>query len=161
MATKLDVTPASDRELVLRRLVDAPREKIWRCWTEPELMKKWFCPRPWTTPVVEMDVRPGGSHRMVMKGPNPGEEHDLRGVFLEVVPLERLTFTDAFVSAWQPSLKPFMVATLELEAQGDMTVYTARVRHWSVADREEHEKMGFHEGWGICVEQLEEVAKGL
>lgn len=161
MATKLDVTPASDRELVLRRLVDAPREQIWRCWTEPELMKQWFCPRPWTTPLVEMDVRPGGSHHMVMKGPNPGEMHDLRGVFLEVKPLERLSFTDAFVSAWQPSQKPFMVATLELEAQGDMTVYTARVWHWSVADREEHEKMGFHEGWGICVDQLEEVAKGL
>jgi uncharacterized protein YndB with AHSA1/START domain len=161
VATRLDITPASDRELVLRRLVDAPRAKVWRCWTEAELLKQWFCPRPWTTPMAQMDVRPGGAHCMLMKGPNPGEEHLMPGVFLDVVPQERLVFTDAFVSAWEPSEKPFMVATLQLDAQGDMTVYTARVWHWSVADREEHEKMGFHDGWGTCVEQLEEVARGL
>ena len=80
---------AADRELVLTRLIDAPREKLFRAWTEPALMKQWFAPLPWTTPVVEVDVRPGGANFVVMRGPD-GEESPHRGVYLEVVPNERL-----------------------------------------------------------------------
>ena len=145
--------PASDRELVLTRLIDAPREKLYRAWTEPALMKQWFAPRPWTTPVVETDVRVGGSSRIVMRGPD-GPEFPNRGVYLEVVPNERLVFTDAYTSAWEPSAKPFMTVALTFENEAGKTRYTARVRHWTVADREAHEKMGFHQGWGQCADQL-------
>ena len=55
---------AADRELVLTRLIDAPRESLYRCWTEPALLKQWFAPKPYETPVVEVDVRPGGSSRL-------------------------------------------------------------------------------------------------
>jgi uncharacterized protein YndB with AHSA1/START domain len=150
-------TPASDRELVLTRLIDAPREKLFRAWTEPELMKQWFTPRPWTTPVIEVDLRPGGSNLIIMRGPD-GTEFPNRGVYLEIVKNERLVFTDAYTKAWEPSEKPFFTGIITFEDEGGKTRYTARALHWTVADREAHEKMGFHEGWGLCADQLAELA---
>ncbi|MBY0321964.1 MAG: SRPBCC family protein [Reyranella sp.] len=145
---------SADRELVLTRLINAPREKVYRAWTDPALLKQWFAPKPYTTPVVEIDVRPGGSGLFVMRGPD-GKDMPNRGVYLEVVPNERLVSTDAFIKAWEPSEKPFMTMILTFEDEGGKTRYTARVRHWTVADKEAHEKMGFHTGWGLCTDQLE------
>jgi uncharacterized protein YndB with AHSA1/START domain len=145
---------SADRELVLTRLINAPRAKVYRAWTDPELLKQWFAPKPYTTPIVEVDVRPGGSAYFVMRGPD-GKDLPNRGVYLEVVPNEKLVSTDAYVAAWEPSEKPFMTLILTFEDEGGKTRYTARVRHWTVADREAHEKMGFHEGWGLCTDQLE------
>lgn len=147
-----------ERDLVLTRLIDAPREKLFRAWTDPELLKTWFAPKPYETPVAELDVRPGGSNLIVMRGPD-GVDMPNRGVYLEVVENERLVFTDAFVSAWEPSAKPFMTVILTFEEEADQTRYTARVRHWTVADRETHEQMGFHQGWGICTDQLGALVK--
>jgi uncharacterized protein YndB with AHSA1/START domain len=107
----------------------------------------------YTTPVAELDVRPGGANRIVMRGPD-GIDLPNRGVYLEVVRNERLVFTDAYTEAWAPSEKPFMTVILTFEDEGGKTRYTARVRHWTVADREAHEKMGFHQGWGQCADQL-------
>src|SRR3954465_12449728 len=133
-----DAKPHSDRELVLTRLINAPREKVYRAWTEPELLKQWFAPKPYTTPIVEMDARPGGSAYFVMRGPD-GKDLPNRGVYLEVVPNQKLVSTDAYVKAWEPSEKPFMTLILTFEDEGGKTRYTARVRHWTVADRETHE----------------------
>ncbi|WP_295642624.1 SRPBCC family protein [uncultured Methylibium sp.] len=146
-------TPASDRELLLTRLIDVPRAKVFAAWTTPELLVQWFAPQPWTTPRAETDVRPGGSSLIVMRGPD-GSEFPNRGVYLEVVPDERLVFTDAYTEAWQPSEKPFFTAVLTFEDEGGKTRYTARALHWTVADCEAHAKMGFHEGWGQCTDQL-------
>ena len=145
---------SADRVLVLTRLINAPREKVYRAWTDPELLKQWFAPKPYTTPIVEIDVRPGGSAYFVMRGPD-GKDLPNRGVYLEVVPNEKLVSTDAYVKAWEPSEKPFMTLILTFEDEGGKTRYTARVRHWTVADRETHEKMGFHGGWSLCTDQLE------
>lgn len=150
----------ANRELVLTRLINAPREKVYRAWTDPDLLKQWFAPLPYTTPVAELDVRPGGTNFIVMRGPD-GKDLPNRGVYLEVVPNERLVFTDAYAKAWEPAEKPFMTVVLTFEDEGGKTRYTARVRHWSVADREAHEKMGFHQGWGLCTDQLTALtAKG-
>lgn len=149
----------ANRELVLTRVIDAPREKLYRCWTEPALLKQWFVPKPWTIAKAEMDVRPGGSSLVVMRSPE-GQEMPNPGVFLEVVPNERIVVTDAFTSAWVPSAKPFMTAIVTFEdLGGGKTRYTARARHWTAEDRATHEKMGFHEGWGICADQLAALAK--
>jgi len=150
----------TDRDLVLTRLIDASPDKVYRAWTEPELMKQWFAPLPWTTPHVEVDVRPGGSSLVVMRGPD-GTEFPNPGVYLEVVKNKRLVVTDAYTQAWEPSAKPFMTLVLTFEEEGGKTRYTALARHWSVEDREAHEKMGFHEGWGICTDQLEALVKTL
>ncbi len=154
------MTFPADRELMLTRLIDAPREKLWRCWTEPKLIVQWFTPAPWQTTHAETDVRPGGASFIVMKGPN-GEEMPNRGLYLDVVKNERLVFTDAFVSAWEPSEKPFFTGILTFEDEGGKTRYTARARHWTREDREAHEKMGFHEGWGIATDQLAALAARL
>ncbi|MCB1475631.1 MAG: SRPBCC family protein [Rhodobiaceae bacterium] len=157
----MDATSAmNSRELVLDRLLDAPRSAIWRCWTEPELLMQWFCPKPWTVSRVGIDVRPGGSSLVVMRSPE-GEEFPNPGVYLEVVPGRKLVFTDAYTSAWQPSQKPFMTAVVTFDDEGDKTRYVARCFHWTVEDREQHEKMGFHEGWGQAANQLEELARTL
>lgn len=147
-------------ELTLSRLIGAPRAAVWRCWTEPELLKQWFTPRPWTTPVVEVDLRAGGANYLLFRGPN-GEEFPNRGVYLEVVPQQRLVFTDAYVTAWVPSAEPFMTAIISFADEGVGTRYEARVRHWSEAAMKRHEEMGFHDGWGKATDQLEEVAKRL
>ncbi len=156
----MTATDMTDRELVLTRLIDAPREALYRCWTEPELVKQWFAPKPWTTPVVEMDVRDGGTSLIVMRGPE-GQDFANPGVFLEVVPNQKLVFTDAFTEAWVPSGKAFMVGTVTFADEGGKTRYTARVQHWSAEDRAQHEAMGFHEGWGKCADQLAELARTL
>jgi uncharacterized protein YndB with AHSA1/START domain len=154
--------PAHDaeRDLVLTRLIDAPREALYRAWTEADLLKQWFAPLSWTTPAAELDVRPGGASVIVMRGPD-GTDFPNRGVYLEVVPNERLVFTDAYSEAWKPSAKPFMTVILTFEDEGGKTRYTARVRHWTAADREQHEQMGFHQGWGQCADQLEALARTL
>lgn len=141
------------RELTLSRLIAAPRSAVYRAWTDPALLKRWFTPRPWTTPVVELDVRPGGTSHIVMRGPD-GAEFPNHGVYLEVVPNERLVFTDAYVRAWEPAAKPFMTGIISFADEAGGTRYTARVLHWTEADREAHEQMGFHDGWGKATDQL-------
>jgi uncharacterized protein YndB with AHSA1/START domain len=147
-------TSTQGRDLILTRIIDAPREKIFKAWTDPELMKQWFTPKPWTAPRIETDVRTGGSSLVVMRSPE-GQEFPMHGVYLEVVPNEKLVFTDAFTKAWQPSDKPFMTVVITLDdLGGGKTRYTSVCKHWTDADREAHEKMGFHGGWAICAEQL-------
>jgi uncharacterized protein YndB with AHSA1/START domain len=146
--------------LTLSRLIPVPRAKLWRCWTEPELLKQWFCPKPWGVSHAEIDVRAGGASHIVMQGPD-GQEMPTRGVYLEVVPGEKLVFTDAFVRAWKPSGKAFIVATVTFADEAGGTRYQAMVEHWSEADREQHEAMGFHAGWGAAADQLAALAATL
>jgi uncharacterized protein YndB with AHSA1/START domain len=151
----------TDRELVLQRVLNAPREKLWRCWTEPALIVQWFTPPPFKTVKAVMDVRSGGSSCITMQSPE-GQEFPNPGIFLEVVPNEKLVFTDAYTGAWTPSEKPFMTAILTFEDAGPgKTRYTARVRHFTAADCESHEKRGFHQGWGTATNQLEALAQSL
>lgn len=152
---------SEDRDLVLERIIDAPAEKLYRCWTTPELLSEWFCPKPWFVSDVRQDVRTGGNSYMVMNGPD-GERVPQPGVYLEVVPNQKLVFTDAFTETWKPSDKPFMVGIVTFEDLGDgKTRYRAVARHWTVEDKAAHEQMGFHEGWGVATDQLTALAKTL
>ncbi len=152
--------PDASRDLVLTRLINAPPEAVYRCWTEPALLVQWFAPKPWTTPRASLDLRPGGACTVVMADEN-GTEYPNPGQYLDVIPNRKLVFTDAFVGDWKPSEKPFFACVLTFEPENGRTRYTATARHWTREDKEAHEKMGFHEGWGLCTTQLEEVAKGL
>ncbi|MEO3433983.1 SRPBCC family protein [Inquilinus sp. CAU 1745] len=160
MTADVKTAPTAAHELVLTRLIDAPREKVFRAWTDPEIIPQWFAPLPWTVSKAEVDVRPGGSSLIVMRSPD-GTDYPNPGVYLEVVENEKLVFTDAFTEAWVPSEKPFFTGVLTFEDEGGKTRYTARALHWTAEDRERHEKMGFHEGWGQCADQLEAVARKL
>lgn len=155
-----DNTIDEERDLVLTRLIDAPPSAVYRCWTDPALMVQWFAPRPWSTPRATVDLRAGGATEVVMAD-EAGNEYPNPGQYLEVVPNKKLVFTDAYIGDWKPSGKPFFTCTLTFDDEGGKTRYTAVARHWAKEDKEAHEKMGFHEGWGLCAAQLEEVAKTL
>ena len=152
--------PTSDLELVITRLIDAPRAAVYRCWTDPELMKQWFAPAPWTTVKAELNLYVGGGNLIVMRSPE-GQEFPNRGCYLEILPNAKLVFTDAYVGDWEPSAKPFMTVILTFEDEGGKTRYTARCRHWTAEDRDMHAKMGFEEGWGKCADQLAQLARTL
>ena len=147
-------------ELVVNRLINVPRAKLFRCWTEPALITQWFTPPPWKTIAAEIDVRAGGSSCITMQGPDGTKVPNL-GIYLEVVKNERLVFTDAYTSAWVPSGKPFFTGILTFEDEGGQTRYIARARHWTAEDCAAHEKMGFYEGWGIATDQLAVLAATL
>lgn len=146
-------------DLVLSRIVAVPPELVWKAWTDPAILPKWFAPRPWTTAACEIDLRPGGVFRAVMKSPE-GEEFGREGpggCILEVVEHERLVFTDALGPGFRPAETPFFTVVLTLEAVEGGTRYTARVLHRNEADRQKHEAMGFTAGWSQCLDQLVEV----
>jgi len=153
---EIKTSKASDRELVLTALIDAPREKVFRAWTDPTIITQWFTPQPWKTVSAKIDLRAGGSNTIVMADPN-GNEFPNRGVYLEVIPNEKFVFTDAYTEAWEPSDRPFFTCVVTLEDEGGKTRYTVRALHWSAESCAEHEKMGFHEGWTQTTRQLAEI----
>ena len=156
-----DATPADARDLVLNRFVNASPAALYRCWTEPDLLRRWFAPEPWTVPVAELDVRVGGASLVVMRSPE-GVDYPNRGVYLDLAPGARLVFTDAYVDAWTPSSQPSMTVVLTFAPhETGWTHYTILVRHWTAADREAHERRGFHQGWGRCADQLAALATSL
>jgi uncharacterized protein YndB with AHSA1/START domain len=149
-------------DLVLERVVDVPAEFLWRGWTVPEQLKKWFTPAPWKTVDCEIDLRPGGKFRTVMRGPE-GQEFDNVGCFLEIVPNQKLVWTGALGPGFRPrpasATAPFvMTAVITLQPRGKSTLYTALVIHGDEASREQHEKMGFQQGWGKALDQLVALA---
>lgn len=149
------------KELVLDRVLDAPRDAVWRCWTDPKLLEQWFCPKPWYVTDVVLELHPGGEFSSVMHGPE-GEEFPNTGVTLEVIEGRKLVFTDAFKPGWLPSGRPFMAAEVTLEDAGEgRTRYVATARHWTEEALKEHEAMGFHPGWNAAADQLETLAKSL
>lgn len=149
-------TPAA-HELSVTRYIEATPETVYRVWTERT--GEWWAPRPYTTPEVTFELRPGGRCRALMRAPDGTDLPDEDGVFLEVVPNRRIVFTNAFAPSWIPQ-DPFMVVIVTFEPEGSGTRYTARVRHWNEETLKRHEEMGFHEGWGIVTGQLAELAEG-
>jgi uncharacterized protein YndB with AHSA1/START domain len=152
------IKPDPKLDLVLERFVDVPRELVWKAWTTPKHMLPWFCPKPWTTTDIEIDLRPGGIFRSVMRSPE-GQEFPNVGCYLEVVPNERLIWTDALLPGYRPAPEPFMTAVLTFEPSGKGTRYVATAIHRDEAGRKKHEEMGFREGWGTVVDQLVEYIK--
>ena len=149
----LALKPDPKLDLVLERNIDVPVELVWKAWTTPEHLKHWFVPRPWTVTDVKMDLRPGGAFSTIMRSPE-GQEFPNNGCYLEVVPNERLIFTDTLLPGFRPSPKPFFSAALLLAPNGSGTRYTAIAIHGNEETRKQHEEMGFHDGWGTVVDQM-------
>lgn len=147
------------RDLVFSRLVALPAQALWRGWTEPALLTRWFTPAPWRTLSAEVELRPGGIFRTVMQGPD-GATVDHLGCWLAVEPHRRLVWTDALLPGFRPAPNPFVTATLTLEEKGADTLYTALVQHKDQADRDRHAAMGFEQGWGAALDQLVALMRG-
>lgn len=147
-------------DLELEKVIDAPLPLVWKAWSDPELIKQWWAPLPYRTIECVMEMRPGGRFRTVMLSPE-GEQMPGDGVFLEVIEMERIVFTDALLPGYRPSAQPFFTAIITLRNDGDKTVYKARVKHKDAEDCRKHAEMGFHAGWGQVIDQLGTVAREL
>lgn len=147
-------------DLSFTRTLAAPRQLLWECWTTPAHIKHFFVPRPHSVTSCEIDLRVGGRFNTSFNV--EGNEMQNLGVYLEVIEGEKLVFTDAYSEGWKPAADPFMTAILEFADDGaGGTRYTATARHRSVEAKEQHEQMGFFDGWGTVVTQLEDYAKSL
>jgi len=140
-------------DLILERVIDVSKELVWRAWTQPEHVKHWFTPAPWVTTECEIDLRPGGMFRFVMRSPE-GQSFPHIGCFLEIIENKKLVWTDTLLPGYRPSENPFFTAMILLEPQGSQTQYTAIAQHKNEEDKLKHESMGFREGWGKCLDQL-------
>ena len=150
-------SPIAERELVLVRETDVPREKLYAGWTQPDLLVQWFTPKPWSTISCDIDLRVGGACKTIMRSPE-GDEFPNVGIFLEIVPNEKLVFTDAYLPGWEPNPNHFFTAILAWDTlPSGKTRYTARARHWTKEACEKHAAMGFIKGWGEAFDQLVEL----
>lgn len=124
----LKVEARGDREIVMTRAFDAPRELVFDALTKPELLKRWFgAIEGWSLAVCEVDLRVGGAYRYVWRGPD-GAQMGMRGVFREIVRPERIVNTEQFDESWYPG---GAVETTTLVEQGDTTTLTSTVRYES------------------------------
>ena len=149
-------------DLSFERIVDVPKELIWKAWTTPKHLMPWFCPLPWKTIECEIDLRPGGAFRTVMQSPE-GQKFPGLGCYLELIENEKLTWTNALLPGFRPAVLPpnavetgdfFFTATIQLATHGTGTRYTATVRHADEAGCQKHAAMGYEKGWGTALEQL-------
>ncbi len=145
-----DTVRAEARELVITRVFDAPRDLVWKAWTEPERMKEWSAPKGFTIPVNEGELRPGGAWRACMRKPD-GTDLWLGGVYREIVEPERLVFTHAWLDE-QGSPGPETVVTVTLTERGGKTEMSF---HQSGFDSVES-RDGHAGGWTECFDKLDE-----
>jgi len=149
-------TPFNPRfDLMLERVVDVPPALVWRAWTKPVDLRKWFCPRPWRVSECDIDLRPGGRFFTRMEGPD-GESHEGEGCYLEIVKNRRLIWTSMLGPDYRPGDGGFIAMTgcLLLSPMGAGTRYRAVVLHKSEADREPDEGRSMRhlrlEGGDLC-----------
>jgi uncharacterized protein YndB with AHSA1/START domain len=141
------------RELHLTRIFDAPRPLVFKAWTDPVQVAKWWGPAGFTNPVCEMDVRPGGSILIHMRGPD-GTVYPMTGVFQEIAPPERLSFTSgALDEDGNPLFE--VLTTVAFAEQGDKTKLTLDVRVVKTTDKVATHLNGMKMGWTQSLERLE------
>jgi uncharacterized protein YndB with AHSA1/START domain len=144
-----------EREIVITRLLDAPRELVFKAWTEPEQVSQWFGPTGFTIPTCEIDLRVGGVFYLVMRGPD-GSEFPMRGVYAEVRPPERLAFKDeALGPDGTTVLEGFTDVTFA--AEGNKTRMTVRSGGVGYGDMAAMMLDGMEEGWTQTLDHLEQT----
>lgn len=152
-----------DLDLLLEREVDVAPEDVWAAWTRPEQVVKWFTPAPWETVDCEIDLRPGGVFRTVMRSPE-GEDFPNVGCYLEIVPNERLVWTSALAPGYRPLAEPAgglaFTAVISLEPTPTGTRYRALAIHPDAETCKRHDAMGFQDGWRAALTQLVDMVKG-
>ena len=148
-------------DLILHRILKAPRSAVYACWTTPEHMVHWFMPKPHFLTDVVVDLRPGGRFASTMHV--DGNVIPSDGMVLNAIPGELFAFTDLMSADFNPVAAPGLgfTATIRLKDHPDGTDYHVTARHRTDEDAARHEAMGFTVGWGIVATQLEAYAAGL
>lgn len=152
------------RDLNIHRRLAAPVSAVWEAWSNPEALAQWWCPKPWQTEIKAFDFRPGGAFVARMSGPEPdGGESGVDAVFLHIEPFRQIVWTTVLTGGWRPAEKPFipLTAIVSMKPDGDGTDYFIQAMHPTLEGARAHDEMGFMDGWGTCVLQMEEVAAGL
>lgn len=158
--------PDAKLDLIFERIIDVPKELVWQAWTTPQLITKWFTPAPWQTVDCEIDLRPGGKFYTMMRSPE-GQDYPNVGCFLEVIENEKLVWTNAVLPGFRPAPTPqdstgfFFTGIIALESHPKGTKYTATVIHGDEESCKKHYEMGFHEGWGLALDQLVATIKNI
>lgn len=147
-----DKAKAEEREIVLTRIFDAPREAVFQAWTEPKQLARWWGPKMFTNPVCEVDARVGGAWRIVMRGPD-GSEYPCGGVYREIARAERLAFTNnATDKEGRVILEGF--TTVVFESEGRKTKLTLQTRAKATVDYAVAYLGGMEAGWTQSLEKL-------
>lgn len=147
------------KELTLSRTFDAPRELVFRAWTDARQVARWWGPRGFTNPVCEIDARPGGAIHIVMRGPEPWGDNPMTGVFREVVPPERLVFTSTALDRnGEPMLETVNTVVFD-EEQGKTRVTVQVAVTWSTPEAAPA-LAGMDEGWRQTLDRLRDYLKG-
>jgi uncharacterized protein YndB with AHSA1/START domain len=157
---------SEDRDYVITRVFDAPRELLWEAWTDPKLLSQWWGPNCFTTPFCKMDVRPGGSYRIVMRSPD-GVDYPSKGRYEEVVPPKLLVYTvdlSEHPADWHEFLTKQlqgndadisrMLCRVSFEDEGGKTRLTVRSTFDSSALRDAFVRTGMETGWGEMLDKL-------
>lgn len=159
----------SGNKLIFSRILETPPARVFKAWTDPQQLTRWWGPRGFDNPVCEVDLRPGGAYRIVMRGPD-GVEYPVKGTYLEVVEPSRLVMTDRtdeHPAEWLAQLNryrqqalgtpfPELRWTVGFDALNGVTKLTITTDFESIADRDALPKMGMAEGWAESLERLEE-----
>ena len=144
--------------VTIRRVFDAPRALVWRAWTDPRIMAQWFGPRTFTTPVCELDVRVGGALRIVMHGPD-GNDYPMKGEFREVVPPERLVFSNIAIDKDGNHLLEGET-TVILEEQDGKTMLTLHTCAVGLVPIAPQMLAGMETGWRQSLDKLDDLLRG-
>lgn len=152
---ELTVRAEGELEIVMTRSFDAPRRLVFDAHTKPELVSRWLLgPDGWTMPVCEIDLRVGGRYRWVWRRESNGKEMATGGVFREIVPPERLVFTERFEEAWYPGEG---INTIELTEEGGRTRMTYTMRYDTRETRDGVLASGMETGVGRSYERLDAI----
>ena len=147
----------SRNEFVVSRLIEAPREYVWRAWTNPKHLQQWWCPAPITCQVLKFDLRRGGAFDLQMTMPD-GQIGSQSGAFLDIIEGERIIFTTALSEDWRPTLSPLPITgIISMSDEGQHTRYHTRVLYRDNEHRQQLEQMHFERGWNAATEQLAEL----
>jgi uncharacterized protein YndB with AHSA1/START domain len=158
MTMEIEPYPAHEAIIVMRRTFDAPREVVWAALTDPRHVVRWYGGRGFENPVCEMDVRPGGRWRHVMRTPD-GVEHELHFVFVEVVKPERLVWRSVADGGRPPEGIHDNTMTVTLEDAGTQTRWKLVTRFGSIALRDLAVRMGFTRFLGEGTDRFDEVLR--
>jgi len=150
-------TAAADRELVLMRVINAPRELVFRMWTDPAHLAKWWGPKDFTNPVCEIDPRPGGTLRIVMRAPD-GTDYPMAGMFREIVAPERLVFTNCALDR-DGKVVLDGLTTVTFAEQDGKTKLTVQTRATALVPAAARYLEGMEAGWQQTLDGLEEHAR--
>jgi uncharacterized protein YndB with AHSA1/START domain len=151
------ITTPTDREIVITRVFNAPRELVWKAWTQPEHLSRWWGPKGWTLPICKMDFRVDGTWYYCMKGPE-GEESCGLAVYREIDEPERIVYTDYFANAQGNPVEgmPESLVTVNFTDQNGNTLVTSSVLYPTTEDRDRVLQMGMAEGITESLDRLDE-----